>query len=39
MDCIYVFISLMYASLGLTYGYLIWRFLEVLDAYAHGMDA
>lgn len=38
MDCAYVIIALMYASTGLVYGYVLWRLLEVVDAYAKGLD-
>lgn len=38
IDCAYVFISLMYAIIGLTYGYVLWQLLEVVDTHARGMD-
>lgn len=36
IDCMYVFSSLAYASAGSLYGYVLWRYLEVVDAYARG---
>lgn len=37
-DCIYVFAALLYTMIGLTYGYLLWRILEVVDAYVRRLD-
>lgn len=39
INCEYVFISLVYASTGLMYGYVFWQYLEVVDKYARGRDA
>lgn len=36
IDCVYVFISLVYASTGMLYGYVFWQLLEVMDRYARG---
>jgi len=38
MDYAYVIIALTYASTGLVYGYAFWHLLEVVDAYAKGLD-
>lgn len=38
IDCVYVFISLVYTSTGLLYGYVLWQYLEVVDKYARGID-
>lgn len=38
MSLSYVLISLLYALVGLTYGYIFWRLLEVVDKYARGLD-
>jgi hypothetical protein len=39
MDCVYVFISFVYGSIGALYGYTIWKYLEVVDHYAQGIDS
>lgn len=36
MNCAYVFASLIYTIAGLLYGYVLWRYLEAVDKYAHG---
>lgn len=36
IDCVYVFLSLVYASTGMLYGYVFWCYLEVVDGYARG---
>lgn len=38
IDCVYIFLSLVYATVGLSYGYIFWRLLEVVDKYARGLD-
>lgn len=38
MDCIYALISLIYAATGLSYGYIFWHILEVVDGNARGLD-
>ena len=38
MNCMYVLLSLVYASTGMLYGTVLWRYLEVVDKYARGWD-